>query len=309
MRILSIGEILWDVFDQYEHLGGAPLNFAAHAQKLGHEVFPLSAVGDDERGRRTLEILHSRAMSTEFVATLPGVATGTAEVELDMEGKPSFRIVRPAAYDYLDLSPTRLKAISDLKPDWVYFGSLYHTTGEALASTRRVLKAAPAARRFYDVNLREGNWNLHALEELSSLATVVKLSDNEAEALDANVDASQANGSIESFCRRWQDRFQCQTMCVTYGERGCAILRNDTFTQVPGFRVEVADTVGAGDAFSAAFVHGLDQGWTSEQIGRFANAVGATVASRAGAIPDWTADEAWQKIGIRFDSSEVAARR
>src|SRR3974390_810760 len=90
LRIVSVGEILWDVIGQNEYLGGAPLNFAAHSQKLGHEVYPLSAVGADDRGMRAIEILKRRGMSTEFIQVLPHKPTGTAEVELDMEGKPSF---------------------------------------------------------------------------------------------------------------------------------------------------------------------------------------------------------------------------
>jgi fructokinase len=308
MRIVSVGEVLWDVIGQNEYLGGAPLNFAAHAQKLGHEVFPLSAVGQDERGQRTLDSLRKRGMSTEFVHVLPGEATGTAEVELDMEGKPSFRIVRPAAYDFVDLSEKQLKAIGALKPDWVYFGTLYHMSSQALASTMKLLRALPSAKRFYDVNLREGNWHLGTVEQLSSRTTVVKLSDSEAEYLDANVNASANDDSIESFARRWSDRFQCKIMCITVGERGCAILMDHGYCQIPGFRVEVADTVGAGDAFSAAFVHGLEQGWKAEQIGRFANGVGATVASRAGAIPEWNVSEVWTRIGERYHLNEVAAR-
>ncbi len=308
MRIVSVGEILWDVIGDNEYLGGAPLNFAAHAQKLGHEVFPLSAVGHDARGRRTLERLRERGMSTELVQQLDSQPTGTAEVELDMEGKPTFRIVRPAAYDFVDLSDQHLKAIAALKPDWIYFGTLYHMSGQALASTMKLLRAVPAAKRFYDINLREGNWNLHAVEELSSHATVVKLSDCEAEYLDASVDADGEDGSIESFCHRWQDRFGCDIMCVTFGERGSAVLRNGKYCHTPGFHIEVADTVGAGDAFSAAFVHGLEQGWPPERICRFANAVGALVASRAGAIPDWRVDEAWPMIGERYDHRKLSAK-
>jgi fructokinase len=99
VRIVSVGEILWDVIGETEYLGGAPLNFAAHAQKLGHEVFLVSAVGEDERGRRALDRLRQRGISTEFVQVLPDKNTGTAEVELDGDGKPMFRIVRPAAYE------------------------------------------------------------------------------------------------------------------------------------------------------------------------------------------------------------------
>lgn len=296
MRILSVGEILWDVIGPTEHLGGAPLNFAAHVQKLGHEVFLLSAVGDDELGRRALELIRERGISTDLIRVLPEQRTGTAEVELDLEGKPTFTIVRPAAYDFVELSARDVQAISALNPEWVCFGSLYHMSSHALASTLRLLRALPSAKRFYDVNLREGNWNLAAVEQLSAQSTVVKLSDVEAESLDAMVDADEPNGSLETFCRRWIDRFGCSTVCVTCGERGCAIFKDQHHTQVPGFRIEVADTVGAGDAFSAAFVHGLTQGWDAQQIGRFANAVGALVASRPGAIPDWSVDEVRAKI-------------
>jgi len=293
VRIVSVGEILWDVIGENEYLGGAPLNFAAHAQKLGHEVFPLSGVGTDKRGRKALDLLRQRGMSTEYVQVLPHKPTGTAEVELDMEGKPTFRIVRPVAYDFVDLTDQELKRIAELQPDWIYLGTLYHMSAQALASTEKLLKAVPKARRFYDVNLREGHWSLPTIEQLSSLATVTKLSDSEAESLDAGVDASEGPGdSIEKFCRRWCDRFGCSTMCVTFGERGCAILKDGKFSRTPGYAVTVADTVGAGDAFSAAFVHGLSQGWDADHIARCANAVGALVASRSGAIPEWSIAEA-----------------
>lgn len=292
MRIVSVGEILWDVIGENEYLGGAPLNFAAHSQKLGHEVYPLSAVGNDARGRKALEMLKSRGMSTEFIQVLDK-PTGTALVELDMQGKPTFRIVRPVAYDFVDLTDDELKRIATLNPDWIYLGTLYHMSPQALASTKKLLKAVPKARRFYDINLREGHWNLATIEQLSAFATITKLSDSEAESLDATVDASEGPGhSIENFCHRWADRFGCQAMCVTFGERGCAILKDGKFSQTPGYHITVADTVGAGDAFSAAFVHGFSQGWDADQIARCANAVGALVASRSGAIPDWNISEA-----------------
>lgn len=293
LRIVSVGEILWDVISENEYLGGAPLNFAAHSQKLGHEVFPLSAVGADARGRKALELLRSRGMSTEFVQVLKDKPTGTAEVFLDMEGKPTFRIVRPVAYDFVDLCDDELKRIASLKPDWIYLGTLYHMSAQALESTKRLLRAAPRAKRFYDVNLREGHWSLHTIEQLTSLATVTKLSDSEAESLDASVDASEGPGdSIKQFCSRWGARYGCKMMCVTFGARGCAIMKDGKYTTTPGYRITVADTVGAGDAFSAAFVHCLSKGWNARQIGECANAVGALVASRPGAIPEWSIEEA-----------------
>jgi fructokinase len=298
MRIVSVGEILWDVIGEREYLGGAPLNFAAHARQLGHEVFLLSAVGDDDRGRGALGGLRERGISTQFVQVLRGEKTGIAEVELDMDGKPGFRIVRPAAYDFVELSPAQLQRIAELKPHWIYFGTLYHMSGQALASTLKLLEAAPAARRFYDVNLRDGNWSLAVVEQLSAQANVVKLSDSEAEFLDASVDAGEGGSSVEHFCRRWSEQYGCGTMCVTFGERGCALFKDGVYGEVPGFKVEVVDTVGAGDAFSAAFLHGMEQGWSARLTGSFANAVGALVASRPGATPRWHMEECLPMLGL-----------
>jgi len=291
MRIVSIGEVLWDVIGSAEHLGGAPLNFAAHAHKLGHEVFLVSAVGDDERGRRALGAMRRHGVSTEFVQVLSGRQTGTAEVDLDPEGKPMFRIVRPAAYDFAQPDDSQRARIVALQPHWIYFGTLFHLSPQSLGSTLALLNQLPHARRFYDVNLRDNNWNLPTVEQLARQATVIKLSDSEAEFLDASLNADGQEGSTRHFCQRWSEQYHCKTICVTCGERGCCLYRQGSFVQVPGFRVKVADTVGAGDAFAAGLVHGLEQGWDLTECGRFANAVGALVATRAGAVPDWSLDE------------------
>jgi fructokinase len=302
VRIISIGEILWDVIGQSEYLGGAPLNFAAHARNLGHEVFLVSGVGDDDRGRRALAAIGERGLSAEFVQVVAGKPTGTAGVELDRDGKPMFQIVRPAAYDSVRLTLPVMQRIAELQPHWIYFGTLYHISNQALASTLRLLEEVPTARRFYDVNLRDGNWNLSTVEQLAAHASVIKLSDSEAEFLDGSLDTDGLQGSVEHFCQRWSDQYACKTICVTLGERGCCIYRDGSYTEVPGRKVEVADTVGAGDAFAAAFLHGIDQGWDDRRCGTFANAVGALVASKPGAIPKWNVNEVWQMLG------EVAAK-
>jgi fructokinase len=301
LRIVTVGEILWDVIGDQEYLGGAPLNFSAHVQKLGHEAFLVSAVGDDDRGRRTVDCLRQWRLSTEFVQVLRGKDTGTAQVELDSEGKPTFRIVRPAAYDFVTLSRDQLLRIAELRPDWIYFGTLYHMSAQTLDSTLNLLEAAPSARHFYDVNLREGNWSLALVEQLSSHADIIKLSDSEAEFLDGLLNTGGQEESVKYLCRRWLDRYNCDIVCVTLGERGCAILSHGKYSESPGYRVQVADSVGAGDAFAAGLLHGLEQRWDTRRLGCFANSVGALVASRAGATPDWNINECWPMIGDKFD--------
>jgi fructokinase len=111
------------------------------------------------------------------------------------------------------------------------------------------------------------------------------------------LDSNELQGSVEHFCQRWSDQYACKTICVTLGERGCCIYRDGSYAEVPGRKVEVVDTVGAGDAFAAAFLHGIDQSWDAGHCGTFANAVGALVASKPGAIPEWNLNEVWQMLG------------
>jgi fructokinase len=299
MRIVSIGEILWDVIGQSEYLGGAPLNFAAHAHKLGHEVYLVSAVGGDERGRRALEAVRRLGVSCDSIQVVPDRPTGTAEVDLDPSGKPMFRIVRPAAYDYVRLTPELRSRITRLEPNWIYFGTLFNISEAALASTLALLRDLPSAKRIYDVNLRDGNWTLTAVEQLASRADVIKLSDSEAEFLDASLGNEGEEFPIKHFCERWCDQYKCRTVCVTLGERGCVIYHDRVFTEAPGCRVNIADTVGAGDGFAAALVHGMGEGWSMERCTAFANAVAALVASRPGAIPEWRVEEVWAMVGGR----------
>jgi fructokinase len=152
----------------------------------------------------------------------------------------------------------------------------------------RVLDALPAATRFYDVNLRPGFDSPELVSELLARATVVKMNESEMSAV------SQFNGlppELEDFCRAAAQRFGWRAVCVTLGERGCAVLADGQYAVAAGYPVTVADSVGAGDAFAAAFLHGLAQGWPVSRVATFANRVGSVVASRVGATPDWNVAE------------------
>ncbi len=178
-----------------------------------------------------------------------------------------------------------------------FTSALFITSSDAaLASTLKLLDAVPSAQRIYDVNLREGNWSLRAVEQLASRATVIKLSDSEAEFLDASFGVEGEESSIRRFSERWSAQYNCNTVCLTLGERGCAIFDCGEYVEAPGYKVAVADTVGAGDAFAAGLVHAKSQGWPLGRRAAFANALAALVASRSGAIPDWKIDEVWAML-------------
>jgi fructokinase len=289
MKIVSIGEVLWDVIGDKEHLGGAPFNFAAHAGKLGHEVYFVSAVGCDERGDRVLECMAQMNLSTRFVRRAEGFPTGIASVTLDATGRPSFRIERPAAYDFPELTPTDLEELLSLAPDWVYFGTLLQMSRQAREVTGKLLGAKCGARRFYDINLRPSCYEPQLVRDLMSQATVAKLNDEEVPMVDHMCGRSHSN--LEEFCRDYAGELGWEAVCVTRGAEGCVLLVGDDLISAPGYAVKVVDTVGAGDAFAAAFLHGLGSGWPAGQVADFANRVGALVTNRPGAIPPWTMDD------------------
>jgi fructokinase len=289
MKVISIGEILWDVIGGQEHLGGALLNLSVHASRLGHDVSLLTAVGADQRGDRALEAMSGLGLSINLVQRSDEWPTGIVTVTIADDGQPEFEIHRPAAYDSMRLDMAALERLAAWNPEWVCFGTLHSMYPSGRNLLFETADALPRARRFYDVNLRPKSFTPHLVLELLSRATVVKLNQDEVHSLAGIFQSSTR--TLAEFCRDYAARFGWEAVCVTRGELGCALLVGDQYVEVPGYRVQVADTVGAGDAFSAAFLHGLNAGWPAAQIGDFANRLGALVASRPGGAAPWSLDE------------------
>jgi fructokinase len=290
LQILSLGEVLWDKFGDQEFLGGAPLNFSANSRRLGHDVALLTAVGSDERGERALRAMEEMGLNTSFVQTSVERPTGLAIVSTDSAGNGTFMIPRPAAFDTLKVDGAQLSLIQNLQPDWIYYGTLAQTDANSEEILIRIGNETGSARRFYDMNLRTGHWNLPLVERLSDMADVIKLNEAEAELL-FRFEFGNEIFTVQAFCENWSRKYGVEVICVTLGDQGCSVYSNGTFESFPGFRVSVVDTVGAGDAFAAAFLHGLQRDWPIGQIARFANGLGALIASRAGATPIWTIEE------------------
>ena len=290
MKVVSIGEVLWDILPTAEHLGGAPFNFALHARNLGHNVSFVSAIGNDPHGMRVLEGMAAKGLSTRFVHRISDQPTGTVTVAFGSSREPHYQIHRPAAYDFPALSPADFDAVLTPLPDWIYFGTLQQMSAPAHELTMTLLKAASAARRFYDVNLRAESFTPDLVRTLARHAHVLKLNEQELPAIQSV--SGIAGDTHEQFCRNCLKAFQLDAVCITLGPKGCVLLLNNEYVEAPGFPIQVTDTIGAGDAFSAALLHGISSGWPAMQIASFANRVGALVASRTGGTPEWTVAEA-----------------
>jgi fructokinase len=295
MRVLSIGEILWDVFPDKELLGGAPLNFSVNTQRLGDSVMLITAVGNDSRGRAARSAMTSFDLTTELVQVVDGLPTGVAVVSTSFDGEPHFEIPRPVAFDKIEISPKVLDAAARLRPDWLYFGTLVQTEPKVEGAVRNLARSLRGVRCFYDMNLRPGQWNWPLVERLCRLASVLKLNQEEAKTLSHLAGVAADAFSVEAFCELWAERYELETVCVTLGPAGCCIYREGSTYMVPGYSVAVQDTVGAGDAFAAAFLHGYHRSWPPMKTARFANALGSLVASRSGATPSWSIEE-WLEV-------------
>ena len=280
---LVVGEVLWDVFPDATRLGGAPLNFAVHFKRLGHVPRILSAVGRDALGETASAEITSLGLDMTFLQSADRFNTGTASVELGPGDRTAFVIERPAAYDAVEISEAILRQIMQWTPSWCYYGTLFASRAHGRHVLQRLFDALPGARRFCDINLRPGFESRELACDLLHLSDVVKVNERE---LRLAGDWLGLPADPESFCRAGAARFGWQATCVTLGARGCAMLVGDDYVEAAGVPVAVADTVGAGDAFAAAFLHGLIMGWPAPEIAEFSNRAGATVASVPGAIPD-----------------------
>ena len=290
MRVLAIGEVLWDVFPEQEILGGAALNFCANMERLGDTAHLITGVGNDDHGRRALTQMSVLGVSERFVQTAADAPTGTAVVSHDAAGEPSFTICRPAAYDRLSVDDDVLAAIAAYDPHWIYFGTLFHISEKNEEVTRSILAAAPDARSLYDMNFRPGQWNIALVRRLCAHCSILKLNEHEVRVLAAAY-SMQPEISLESLAQHLSDTFDIPTICITLGSHGCFVYDQGSAIRVPGLTIQTRDTVGAGDAFAAAFLHGYHRGLPILETARLANIVGAIVASRHGATPPWTMEE------------------
>ncbi len=279
--VVGLGEILWDLFPDGKQLGGAPANFAFHAQCLGAAGTVVSAVGDDDLGREILARIDAMGLDRSHLAIDAGHPTGTVTVELDAGGKPQYTINEQVAWDYIPAGKDLLALAG--RTDAVCFGSLAQRAAGSRETIRAFLAAVPAGCiRLFDINLRKPFIDRQAITETLSLTDVLKLSDDElpvlAELLDLPADESDMlSGIIE--------RFGLDMVILTKGADGSRLRTPTADNSRAGIVTAVADTVGAGDSFNAAVAMGLLAGHDVERINENANRLAAFVCSQKGATP------------------------
>ena len=280
--VLAVGELLWDLLPQGKVLGGAPANFCAQMQSRGFSPMLVSAVGDDQLGREALSILKARGLDTGGVQIISGIASGTSQVTLTVNGDPSFHITSGAAYDQLHLDCLLVEAAA--ASTFFYFGTLVQRSMIARNTLYSLLDAAAAAIKLLDVNLRPDCFDQQTLRESLRRADLVKLNQHEVEIMSGILGCCGAG--IRRFCELLFVQYQVQLVVVTLGEKGAfGMNQQGEEAYVPGLQVPVIDTVGAGDAFTAGFAQCYIRGNPLLQCLEYGNLLGAMTAARRGGMP------------------------
>jgi fructokinase len=280
--IVGLGELLWDLLPSGKQLGGAPANFAYITNLLGDYGIPASRIGCDALGDEALQQLTQLGLSANFVQRDSAHPTGTVNVKIDAAGQPCFEIQQPVAWDYLEWTEEWTQLAREA--DAVCFGSLAQRSAISQSTIRTFLNATRReAIRIFDVNLRQSFYSRQILADSMSLATIVKLNHEELAKIMALFELEHR--SEKDSARHLLSLYDLKLICVTRGDAGSLLVSGDECSEHPGIKVKVADTVGAGDAFTAAMVHGYLRGAPLAQINETANRVGAWVASQSGATP------------------------
>lgn len=280
--IVGLGEVLWDVYPDAAHFGGAPANFACHAASLGAESWMVSSVGADDLGECALEKLRERGVKCDHVDHDARHATGRVLVTLNAAGQASYEFAADTAWDHLAWSDGL--ATLAARCDAVCFGTLGQRSPTSRETIRRFVGATPAtALHVFDVNLRQRFYDAETIRASLQVASAVKLNDEELPIV-GELCGLRAVTPREMLVEL-ATQFDLRLAALTRGPRGSLLIAGAVEDDCPASPTSLVDTVGAGDAFTATLVMGFLKGLPLDVINRHANAVAAYVCSQKGATP------------------------
>lgn len=280
--VVGMGELLFDVFPTGKKIGGAPVNFAYHVGQLGIESLAISAVGNDELGREIMDILQEKRINN--IVPLVAEPTGTVQVTLDEKGVPSYEICEGVAWDNI---PCNKELVEVAKSCCAFcFGSLAQRAEQSRNAINLFLDSMDSgddALRIFDINLRQAFYSREIIEESLKKSNVLKINDDEFRTVGNML--GYDGEDFERGSRLLMERYGLKMVILTCGEMGSHIFYEGGSSFLPTPKVEIADTVGAGDSFTAAFVASLLSGKSIEESHRKAVEVSAYVCTQSGAMP------------------------
>ncbi len=279
-QVLCFGEVLWDGFGEEKKAGGAPMNVAMHLLQQQIPVQLLTRIGSDVLGNELFTYLQKQNLPTDLVQRDAKLPTCLVTVALDENHQAKYTIPQPVSWDNIQPEKTLVKEAFPF--EMIVYGSLACRSQTSFNTLLELLEQP--SYKIFDVNLRPPHFSLNVISILAQKADMVKM--NEEELLFLSPE-NEKELSLEAKMKDFSNRYHAKTVCVTLGEHGCAVLHLKKFYTHPGFKVKVADTVGAGDSFLATFIAGVLKQQPMEEILINASAIGAFVAGSYGANPTY----------------------
>ncbi len=283
-KIVCFGEVLFDVFPTHKKIGGAPLNVGLRMASLGMDTQIISRIGQDEIGKELLDFVVENGVSTDYIQIDKSFATGEVLVKLDDKGSASYTINYPVAWDKIEATPEAKNAVANA--DALVFGSLVCRDTSSYQSLLALLKSAKY--KIFDVNLRAPFYTKELLSDLMNKADFIKFNDDELYEISEFL--GSPFHSLEQNILFIAEKTNTQHICVTKGSHGAILFYNNQLYYNSGYKITVADTVGAGDSFLAGLLTKLLTGVAPQEAINFACALGALVAQEEGANPKISAD-------------------
>ena len=290
IHTLAFGEVLWDIIEGTPYLGGACFNLTAHLSRMSADASIITSVGDDELGERVIEAIGVYGIHPDYVTHNHERPTGTVDVFVDAAGQPDYTIHTETAWDYLSVSDEAMAGLTEASWDVFCFGTVAQRTSQNRELLNRLYEIVDTKEVFYDINLRRDlyhyDWIINSFEH----STIVKLNDDEVRIIsemifDSSVDSPEDE---KAFVRRFFKRFDLHVVIVTKGGDGAMAYDGNDFFSSTCQDVDIVDTVGAGDSFSAGFLYTYLTGGTVQESVNFAAMVADFVVGRRGAVPEYS---------------------
>lgn len=278
--VSGIGELLWDMLPSGKQLGGAPCNFAYHARQAGCESVVISAVGHDDSGSELLAKVESLNLPTTYIQKNE-FPTSTVSIVLNEHGHPDYTIHEQVAWDHISWTPELQRLAGKL--DAVCFGSLAQRSAESAQTILSLLSATrQECLKIFDINLRQHYYSRETIMKSIGISDVLKLNDDE---LPVVASFCGLKGNVPDQLDQLRNQFNLTYVVYTMGGKGSIIAGPEGHSSVEAPKVMVADTVGAGDAFTAVFTAGILRGLPLIQVHQKATEIAALVCTKRGATP------------------------
>ncbi|MFC1921282.1 carbohydrate kinase [Chloroflexota bacterium] len=279
--VVGIGELLWDVFPSGKVPGGAPANFAYHFNVLGGEGLIVSSLGSDSMGDEILKFLDTQSLTPKYITIDAEHPTGTVTVDVGVEGEPSFTIHENVAWDFIPHSQLLTELGANI--DAICFGTLAQRSEVSRSTIKTFIEQAPRRTlRLFDINLRKAFYTREVIEWSLEACNILKLNESELQVLSH---LFQMQGDEITLLYDLSGRFNLEFIALTKGAMGSTIYNQKKVFVHDGFKTDVVDTVGSGDAFTAALLSGILSDIDLDTINDYANRLASYVCSKRGATP------------------------